>query len=364
MGIKWKLLTWGSRICCSFIGLCCYCCCFLFWCQKRGFRHFDLKNERLIQFKSSRPARSVAQHSIWNQQGTQIGPLEAWEYGPALRLRLCTDRSPTTPDSQEWFEVCILTGLTLLSVCFKMFPQRWQLTEARFPHLLSLVKVGRVSMLAFKANFRTARGRFHIKDFHVLLSLFACNKPSGPCSILFISKNPPNFLPTFGIVLACGGVSSTFSGCGVACSTIESGCSDKSRSPGGVYKGLSDGRGSCGWVSLMTKGVSSTAKFLTAGSEDDKIDPAISATWTEMADFLFHPFSCWILAHTVVWTVLISHIKALCPESGSPCTKVRHSSHPYPTQNAQAGRNHSEAYLAKTWGTYGWEHQALRGPNW
>jgi hypothetical protein len=36
-----------------------------------------------------------------------------------------------------------------------VFPQRWQLTEARFPHLLRLVKVGTVSMLAFRANFRT-----------------------------------------------------------------------------------------------------------------------------------------------------------------------------------------------------------------
>jgi hypothetical protein len=50
-----------------------------------------------------------------------------------------------------------------------MFPQSWQLTEARFPHLLRLVKVGNVSMLQFAANFRILRGRYmkvpYFKDF-------------------------------------------------------------------------------------------------------------------------------------------------------------------------------------------------------
>jgi hypothetical protein len=65
---------------------------------------------------------------------------------------------------------------TWKSVCFTVFPQRWQLTEARFLHHLRLVKVGSVSILAFRAYFSTPRGRFHMYDFQVMPSLSACNR--------------------------------------------------------------------------------------------------------------------------------------------------------------------------------------------
>jgi hypothetical protein len=57
--------------------------------------------------------------------------------------RNCASR-PTFPGS-----------MSVYSVCFTMFPQSWQLVEARFPHLLRLVKVGNMSMMLFTANFTT-----------------------------------------------------------------------------------------------------------------------------------------------------------------------------------------------------------------
>jgi hypothetical protein len=54
-----------------------------------------------------------------------------------------------------WSIVWLQCTRTWKSICFTVFSQRWQLTEARLSHLLRLVKVGSVSMLAFRANFRT-----------------------------------------------------------------------------------------------------------------------------------------------------------------------------------------------------------------
>jgi hypothetical protein len=64
--------------------------------------------------------------------------------------------------------VCLQWTRTWNSICFTMFPQGWQLTEACFPHLLRLVKVGNVSMLLFTANFKTPRGRFFPCDAFIL----------------------------------------------------------------------------------------------------------------------------------------------------------------------------------------------------
>jgi hypothetical protein len=113
--------------------------------------------------------------------------------------------------------------------------------------LLRLVKVGNMSMLLFTANFRTPRGRFHMYNYHMMLSLSACNRARSPCNDVcndVLSSPSSKTLPTsrlmadtFGTVSACVGMGSTCGGCGPG-STIGYRCNGKSRSPGSVCKGL------------------------------------------------------------------------------------------------------------------------------
>jgi hypothetical protein len=83
-----------------------------------------------------------------------------------------------------WSIVWLQWIRTWKSVCFTVFPQKWQLTEAHFPSLLRLMKVGSVLMLAFRAKFRTPRGRFHMYDFQAMPSVSACNRAKRfPCMV-------------------------------------------------------------------------------------------------------------------------------------------------------------------------------------
>jgi hypothetical protein len=65
---------------------------------------------------------------------------------------------------------------------FHSVPTEMAVDRGMLPHLLRLVKVGSVSMLAFRKNFRTPQGRLHMYDFQVMPSLLACNRAKRfPC---------------------------------------------------------------------------------------------------------------------------------------------------------------------------------------
>jgi hypothetical protein len=82
-----------------------------------------------------------------------------------------------------------------------VFPQRWQLTEASFLHLLRLVKVGSVSMLEFRAKKipyvqlpRDALTLTLQENKEDSLHGIAADA-SDSCIILLLTENFPDLLP-------------------------------------------------------------------------------------------------------------------------------------------------------------------------